>query len=534
MPVVCAATLMIWTAAFAPPSSEPTKRGPPQRFSSLRTMHLDAAARKILPRLARILRSPGAKQPLVRRRSPSPGGQGRFNSKRSTVHPTPRNSSFQRPGRARIALAAIAAAACFGPAASFALDVAGAKARIASVLDRSYPALDALYKDLHTHPELGFQEVATAGKLAREMRSLGFEVTEKVGETGIVAILRNGAGPTVLVRTDLDGLPMEEKTGLPYASRRKATWEGKETFVAHSCGHDIHMATWVGTARALVAMKDQWRGTLMFVGQPAEEPTTGAKRMLDDGLFTRFKKPDFGFALHVSPAPYGEVIYKPGALTSNSDFLEITFTGRGAHGSVPSASIDPVVMASRFVVDVQTVVSREKDAAAFGVVTIGSIQGGSVGNIIPDNVVVRGTIRSHSDEVRKKLHVGIQRTARAVADMAGAPAPEVKITASGNAVINDEALTARTTEVFKTAFGANVKLMPAPTSGSEDYSDFANAGVPSVYFFIGGMDPKTIAQARAEGKPVPSNHSPFFAPVPEPTIRAGVEAMSLAVLNVLQ
>lgn len=430
---------------------------------------------------------------------------------------------------------AIAAAACFTPAAAFALDVTDAKARIVAELDRSYPALDALYKDLHAHPELGFQEVATARKLAKEMRDLGFEVTEKVAETGIVAILRNGPGPTVMVRTDLDGLPMEEKTGLPYASRQKATWGFKETFVAHSCGHDIHMASWVGTAKVLVAMKDKWRGTLMFVGQPAEEASDGAKRMLADGLFKRFGKPGAGFALHVGAAAHGEVIYnKPGAVTSNSDGLEITFKGRGAHGSAPSASIDPVVMASRFVLGVQTVVSREKDPAAFGVVTIGAIQGGSAGNIIPDNVVLRGTIRSHSDDVRKKMHAGIQRTAKAVADMAGAPAPDVKIAHGHDAVINDEVLVTRTAEVFKTAFGDKAVLRAAPSSASEDYSDFIAAGVPSVYFFIGGMDPKAVAQAKAEGKSMPSNHSPFFAPVPEPTIRTGVEAMSLAVLNVLQ
>jgi hippurate hydrolase len=337
-----------------------------------------------------------------------------------------------------------------------------------------------------------------------------------------------------MVRTDLDGLPMEEKTGLPYASRQKATWGFKETFVTHSCGHDIHMASWVGTAKVLVAMKDKWRGTLMFVGQPAEEASDGAKRMLEDGLFTRFKKPDFGFALHVGASPHGEVSYKAGALTSNSDGLEITFKGRGAHGSIPAASIDPVVMASRFVLDVQTVVSREKDAGAFGVVTIGAIQGGSAGNIIPDQVVVRGTIRSHSDDVRTKLHAGIQRTAKAVAEMAGAPAPDVKIAHGHDAVMNDEALTMRTGEVFKAAFGSKAVLRPTPGSASEDYSEFIKAGVPSVYFGIGGMDPRVLAEAKAAGKAVPVNHSPFFAPVPEPTIRTGVEAMSLAVLNVLQ
>lgn len=426
------------------------------------------------------------------------------------------------------------AAACLSSPSGWAFEAATAKVRIDAQLDRHYPALDALYKDLHSHPELAFQEVASAGKLAREMRALGFEVTEKVGKTGVVAILRNGAGPTVLVRTDMDALPMEEKTGLPYASHSKTTWEGKETFVAHSCGHDLHMAAWVGTARVLAAMKDQWRGTLMFVGQPAEESTNGAQGMLDDGLFKRFGKPDYGFALHVIPGPYGEVEYKPGVTSSSSDDLEITFKGSGAHGSKPSASIDPVVMASRFVLDVQTVISREKDAAAFGVVTIGAIQGGSAGNVIPDTVVLRGTIRSYSDDVRKKLHAGIQRTAKAVADMAGAPAPDVKIRSGGNAVVNDDALTERTAAVFKAAFGAKAKLKPAPGAASEDFSDFILAGVPSVFFTVGGQDPRQVEESKATGKPLPINHSPFFAPVPEPTIRTAVEAMSLAVLNVLQ
>ena len=448
------------------------------------------------------------------------------------MHPYKSRTPF-RLGRSKAALAVLGAMLSFCPSAH-ALDVPDARTRIDAQLDRDYPQLDALYKDIHAHPELGFQEVATARKLSQALREIGFDVTEKVGGTGVVGIFRNGAGPMVLVRTELDALPMEEKTGLSYASRQTATWQGKETFVAHSCGHDIHMASWIGTAKALVAMKDQWHGTLMFVGQPAEEPTTGAKRMIDDGLFEKFGKPDYGFALHVGPSPYGMVFYKAGSITSNSDDLEITFKGRGAHGSVPHASIDPVVMASRFVIDVQTVVSREKDPAEFGVVTIGAIQGGNAGNVIPDQVVIRGTIRSYSDAVRKKFHEGIQRTAKAVADMAGAPAPEVKITRGGNAVVNDNSLANVTGGVFRTAFGTKVRTMTIGSPASEDFSDMVQAGVPSVFFFIGGLDPRQIEEARAAGKTVPINHSPFFAPVPEPTIRFGVEAMSLAVLNVMK
>ncbi|HTW33936.1 MAG TPA: amidohydrolase [Rhizomicrobium sp.] len=413
------------------------------------------------------------------------------------------------------------------------LDVPATKAAVDHLLDMTYPHLDALYKDIHTHPELGFQEVNTAAKLAKEMRALGFDVTEHVGRTGLVAIYKNGPGPLVMVRTELDALPMEEKTGLPYASRVTEMWNGKETFVDHSCGHDIHMASWVGTATALVAMKDKWSGTLMFIAQPSEETTGGAKAMLADGLFKRFGKPDMGFALHDGPMAYGEVHYRAGILSSNSDSLDVTFTGRGGHGSMPNVTIDPVLIASRFVVDVQSVISREKDPAAFGVVTIGAIHGGSAGNIIPDSVSLVGTIRSFDPAVRKKMLDGIVRTANAEAAMAGAPPPDVKIVEGGKAVINDQALADRTVPVFKAAFGDKAVAMPAPIYASEDYSEFIIAGVPSFFFEIGVYDPKRVAAAKAGGPPLPVNHSPLFAPVPEPTIRTGVEAMTLAVMNAM-
>lgn len=412
-------------------------------------------------------------------------------------------------------------------------DVAKQKAEIDAGLDRGYAHLDALYKDIHQHPELGFQETETAAKLAKEMRALGFEVTEHVGKTGIVAIYRNGPGPTVMVRTELDALPMEEKTGLPYASHVVTTWNGKPTPVAHSCGHDIHMAAWVGTAQALVAMKGAWRGTLVFVGQPSEETVGGAKAMIADGLFTRFPKPDLGFAQHVSNGPAGGVAYMAGVESSNSNELNITFHGRGSHGSRPQESIDPVMEAARFVVDVQSVISREKDPAAFGVITVGAIQSGSAGNIIPDTAVLHGTIRTYDNAVRDKMLAGIRRTAKAVADMAGAPAPDVDLAEGAKAVVNDAAIAARTAPVFKTAFGARAVAQTAPNSASEDYSEYIVAGVPSLFFGLGGYDPKVIAEARAKGEPLPTNHSPYFAPIPEPSIRTGVEAMTLAVLNVM-
>jgi len=294
----------------------------------------------------------------------------------------------------RLSTLAMAALTLCAASAATALDVSQTLKKVDEQLVQSYAGLDALYKDLHAQPELGFQEVKTAARLAKEMRALGFEVTEKVGQTGIVAIYKNGPGKTVLVRTELDALPMEEKSGLPFASKVKAMWNGAESPVAHSCGHDIHMASWVGTAKALLALKDQWKGTLMFVGQPAEETVNGAQGMINDGLFKRFGKPDMGFALHVSSEPAGLVAYKPGVVSSNSDGLDIVFKGRGGHGSMPSATIDPIMMASRFVVDVQSVISREKDASQFGVITVGAFQSGTVGNIIPDSAQLRGTIRS--------------------------------------------------------------------------------------------------------------------------------------------
>ncbi len=430
-------------------------------------------------------------------------------------------------------LAAAAALLSAGSATAAPLDPVAARDAVGAVLDREQPSLEALYKDLHANPELGFQEHRTAERLVKEMKALGLEVTTGVGGTGVVAILRNGPGPVVLVRTDMDGLPMQEETGLPYASNKKATWQGKEVFVAHSCGHDMHMAVWVGVARVLIAEKARWKGTVMFIAQPSEETVTGARAMIADRFFERFGKADYGFALHIGPGKAGQVFYKPGASSSNSDALEVTFTGRGGHGSMPHATIDPVLMASRFVVDVQGVISREKDPAAFGVVTVGAIQAGSAGNIIPDSALLRGTIRSWDAEVRTKMLDGINRVANAEAAMAGAPPPKVEIIPGGKAVVNDAALTARTAAVFKAVYGADAIELPQPGSGSEDYSEFINAGIPSVYFMVGAFDPATVDAAKAAGKPLPVNHSPAFAPVVRPTLRTGVTAMSLAVMNVL-
>lgn len=417
--------------------------------------------------------------------------------------------------------------------AAFALDVAGVKPGVVAEVAADYPHLLALYKDIHAHPELGFQETRTAAKLAGEMRALGLTVTEGVGKTGLVAIYRNGAGPAILIRTELDALPMEEKTGLSYASRDKAMWNGRETFVDHSCGHDLHMAIWIGTAKALLAAKDKWRGTLMFVGQPSEETAGGARAMLDDGLYTRFGKPSYAVAIHDSPEAAGTVMWRFGAATTTMDALDVTFQGRGGHGAMPERTIDPVVMAARFIEDVQTVISREKDPAAFGVVTIGALEAGSARNIIPDLAVLHGTIRTLDDSVRTKILDGIRRTANGVAAIAGAPPPRIEMSLDAHAIVNDQTVTSRTATVLKQAFGAQAMEQPAITPASEDFSEFLRAGVPGTFLALGATDPKLVAAAAAGGAPVPGNHSPLFAPMPEPTIKAGVEAMTLTVMNLL-
>jgi len=434
----------------------------------------------------------------------------------------------------KVLAAATGLLVCGAQANAAPFDALAAKAEIGKVVARDTARLDALYKDLHAHPELAFQEKATAAKMAKQMREAGFEVTEGVGGTGVVAILRNGPGPVVLVRTELDALPVEERTGLPYASHARAIWNGVATPVAHVCGHDIHMATWVGAGRALAALKARWKGTLIFVAQPAEEGVRGAKAMLDDGFIARFGKPDYGFALHVTPAPAGQVSYRAGPISSTSDSLEITFLGRGAHGSAPASSIDPVLMAARFTVDVQSVISREKDPTAFGVVTIGSIEAGTVGNVIPDRSTVRGTIRTQDEAVRTKILAGVTRTAKAVAEMAGAPAPTIALEPGGKMVVNDMDLTERTAAVFRAAFGADAVPFPMVMSGSEDFSEFILAGIPSVYFLIGGLEPEIFAQAMRGERALPINHAPDFAPAPEPTIRVGATAMALAVMSVTQ
>jgi hippurate hydrolase len=293
------------------------------------------------------------------------------------------------------------------------------------------------------------------------------------------------------------------------------------------------MAIWVGTAKALLSQKSGWSGTLMFVGQPSEETVGGAKAMLADGLYTRFGKPDYAFALHVGPGPAGEISYKLGVISSTSDSLKITFQGRGAHGSMPNMAIDPVVMAARFIEDVQAVISREKDPAAFGVVTVGAVEAGTAGNIIPDHADLKGTIRTYDDGVREKILEGVRRTAAGVAAISGAPAPDVSIGDTAYAVVNDAALTTAAAVVLRQAFPGHVTEETKPGPASEDFSEFVRAGVPGTFLGLGALDPALIAADKAKGAPVPVNHSPYFAPVPEPTIKTGVEAMTLMVMNAM-
>jgi amidohydrolase len=399
-------------------------------------------------------------------------------------------------------------------------------------------SLEKLYEQLHRHPELAFQEEQTAAKLANELRSLGFEVTTKVGDTGIVGVLKNGPGPTIMVRTDMDGLPIIEKTGVPYASKVLIRdKEGREVGTMHACGHDVHMTSWVGAARVLVALKDRWKGTLVFIGQPAEEIGGGARRMLEDGLFTKFPRPDAVFGLHChSSLPIGMVGYSEGLLLANVDSVDITILGKGGHGSAPQTTIDPIVIASRLVLDLQTLVSRENNPQDPAVVTVGSFHGGSKHNIIPSEVHLQLTVRSFKDDVRKNLLEGIERMAKAAAAGARAPEPIITIDQANftPALYNDAGLAKKTAKRLGEHFGdAKVRVIP-PIMGGEDFGRYGRAGVPIFFWFIGTVDPAKFAESRKPGGPsLPSIHSDSYAPVPEPSIRTGATSLSIAVLNAL-
>ena len=396
----------------------------------------------------------------------------------------------------------------------------------------------ALRRDLHMHPELGYQEVRTAGKLAEKLRALGYEVTTGVGKTGVVAVLRNGKGPTVLLRADMDALPMQEKTGLPYASVATTKTDAGETVpVMHGCGHDIHVTTLVGAAALLAAVKNEWRGTLILVGQPAEEGGGGASAMLKDGFLERFGRPDFALALHdVADLPAGSLGITPGPTHANSDRVDITVYGKGGHGSTPHLTVDPIVIAARIVVTLQTIVARETDPLESAVVTVGAIRGGTTYNIIPDETTLKLTVRSFKSAVRERLLAAIARIAKAEAAAAGAPKePLVSVQAGGyQSNSNDLVLAKRITAAFEANFGKDKVSAPPPTMAGEDFGDFGRAAnAPSLMFWLGATPAPVFAAAGGDPTKLPSLHSPLWAPDPEPTIKTGAAALAFAALEVL-
>lgn len=392
-----------------------------------------------------------------------------------------------------------------------------------------------LYKHLHSNPELSFQEVNTARRVADELSKAGAEVTTGVGKLGVVGVLRNGQGPTVLVRTDLDALPVVEETGVPYASRIRATDAfGKNVGVMHACGHDIHMTCLVGTARWLANHKERWTGTVVFIGQPAEEMIGGAKEMLKDGLYSRFPKPNFALALHVTnDEPTGTVTYTSGPAFAGSTSVDVVIKGRGGHGAAPHLTVDPIVLAALAVLDLQTIVSREIDPLQHAVVTVGSIHGGTKHNIISDEVKLQLTLRAYKQEVRDQLIDGIKRRVNALAKGHNAPPPTVTILEGTPPTINTPELVNRVVPALAKALGESHVKKVDPVMGAEDFGLFSRGGVPIFMFRLGTIPPDRIAQAKAGGSALPSLHSALYYPDPAPTLRTGIQAMTTAVLELL-
>lgn len=396
--------------------------------------------------------------------------------------------------------------------------------------------LEVLYTDVHAHPELSMQETRTAALAADHLRKAGYEVTAGVGGTGVVGLLRNGEGPTVMLRADMDALPVEEATGLPYASKLKSTnREGKLVPVMHACGHDMHVAWLVGATTLLAQARGAWQGTVMAVFQPAEGTAEGARAMLDDGLFDRFPKPDIVLGQHVMVGPAGYVGGRAGAITSAADSLQIRLFGRGAHGSMPQASIDPVVMAAATVMRLQTIVSREVAADESAVVTIGALQAGTKENVIPDTAVIKLNVRTFDTGVRKRVLAAIERIANAEAAASGAPRPP-EFTSLDHYPLgfNDAEASKRVGDAFRRYFDPERVRQVGAAPASEDFGSFGTAWeTPSMFWFVGGTDPDVYAKAKAAGEinKIPVNHSPFFAPVLHPTLEAGVQAMVVAALS---
>src|SRR5213592_1387456 len=419
-----------------------------------------------------------------------------------------------------------------------------------SLADAELPSLLTTYKDFHTHPELSGHEERSAGIVAKELKAAGCEVTEHVGKYdkpgvtcfGVVGVMKNGVGPTVLVRSDLDALPVHEETGLPYASTvTTKNDEGKEVPVMHACGHDVHMSTLIGTAWALGKLKDKWHGTIIFIGQPAEETVGGAKAMLKDGLYTRWPKPDYALALH-DDAEFeaGKITVTEGYALANVDSVDVIVHGIGGHGAAPHKTKDPIVLSAEIINAWQTIASREKNPIDPAVITVGSIHGGTKHNIIPDEVKMQLTVRTYKKEVRDKVLAAIERIAKDCATAFGLPPdkmPDVHVRTDefSAATYNNPELTRRIVAVWKKTLGdQNVEMVDA-TMGGEDFSEYSllpEHSVPAVDFHVGAVDPAKIAQSKKQGaSPLPSLHSSKFAPVPEPTIRTGMVAMTAAVLD---
>jgi amidohydrolase len=415
--------------------------------------------------------------------------------------------------------------------------VTNAQAPSPKEVESVYPDAHALYLDLHQNPELSGRETQTAAKLAARLRSAGYDVTEHVGVTGVVAILKNGPGPVIMLRTELDALPVEEQTGLPYASTVRAKDDaGHDVPVMHACGHDLHMASLLGTAEIMARSKNTWHGTLMLIGQPAEETISGADGMIRDGLFTRFPKPDVAVALHVgNTEPAGMVSITPGVYNTNADSVRITIYGKGGHGSMPQSTVDPIVIAARTILALQTIVSREIKPGEMAVVTVGYIQAGTKNNIIPDHAEMGLTIRTRKDDVRKQILAAIARITKAEAAAAGAPRePLIDRYEGADLVHNNPALAERLRVPLEAALGKDNVVTAEPITPSEDFSYFTEQGVPGFYFSLGGADPQKFAQAKAAGTMLPSNHSPLFAPDVDPALHVGIVAEVAVLRNLLQ
>jgi hippurate hydrolase len=410
-------------------------------------------------------------------------------------------------------------------------------APIASQLNANYPALETFYQDLHRNPELGFNEHQTAAKLAERAKALGFDVTTGVGGTGVVAILKNGPGPVVMLRTEMDALPVQEKTSLPFASKVTTKNAAGETIpVMHACGHDLHMSAWYGTAKLMAENRKAWSGTLMLVGQPSEEPVNGAAAMLKDGLFKRFPKPDYALSFHDDASmPSGTVMYHAGPFRASSDVVTITVNGQGGHGAVPHEARDPIVIAARLVLALQTLVSRENNPLDPVVITVGSIHGGTQANIIPDQVKLQLTVRTFNPDVRKRVLASIAREAKGEALAAGAPKePLVEVAPGTDSVYNDPELIQRMVKVVQGAVGPEfVKEMP-PKMTSEDFSQYGlQPGVKAILLHIGAVDAERLAAAKKAGQPLPGTHSPQWAPDFKPTVTNTIKAETAILLDLM-